>query len=106
MVWAQSGQVRHLSPLPWRRTTGGSAEVEVPGAQVGDLLHACPGVVEEQEQGVVAQGVPPGPGKARGAGPATSSRSRKCVSAGAARFIGMAATRWQTPSISGSRVAM
>ena len=28
------------------------------------------------------------------------------VAAGAARFMGMAATRWQTPSISGSRLAM
>ena len=82
-------------------------EVEVLDAQIGDFLGACAGVVEEQQQGVgpEARGVLVA-GRSAESCSSTSSRSRKWVSAGAVRFIGMAATRWQTPSISGSRVAM
>ena len=82
------------------------AEVEMPDAQVGDLLHPCPGVVEEQQQGPVPQREASVARAGWRNSCSTSSRSRKCVSAGAARFIGMAATRWQTPSISGDRLAM
>ena len=74
--------------------------------QVGDFLHPRAGVVEEQQQGAVAQREATRRWAGARSSACTSSRSRKCVSAGAARFIGMAATRWQMPSISGSRVAM
>jgi hypothetical protein len=40
------------------------AEVEVPGAQVGGLLDAGSGVIEEQHQGAVAQGQAPAGGQA------------------------------------------
>ena len=35
----------------------------MPGPQVGDLLHPCPGVVEEQEQGAVSEGEAARPGQ-------------------------------------------
>ena len=63
VVWCQSGQVRHLSPLPWRRTRAVFTEVEVADPQVGDLLDPCAGVVEEQEQGTVPQGEPAAAGQ-------------------------------------------
>jgi hypothetical protein len=76
------------------------AQVEVADAQISGFLGPCPGVVEEQQQHPVSQGEGPSRGR-RWSSCSTSSRSRKCVSAGADRLMGMAATSWQTWSISG-----
>ena len=58
-VWGHKGQVRHLSPLPWRRS-----QIEVLHAQVGDFLHACAGVVQEQQEDAITQRVLALPGEA------------------------------------------
>ena len=73
--------------------------------QVGDFLRACAGVVEKQQQGSVAQREPSlARQMTQQVVDLVDSRNR--VSAGAARLVGMAAMRWQTASISGSRMAM
>jgi len=91
--------------LPWRRTSAPVVEIEMSDSQVGHLLSPCPGVVEEQQQGAVSQG--------EASYPRELSEQRLDLVAleevrlgRRRRFMGLAATCWQTPSISGSRLAM
>jgi hypothetical protein len=79
-------------------------KVDVAEAEVGDLLGACAAVVEEEQERPIALARLPRFGR-RAKSRATSSRSRKRTSLGGERFVGIAATRWQTVSISGVRVA-
>lgn len=81
------------------------AEVEVLCAQAGDLLRAGSGVVEEQDQGAVAQC------ERAVAGQVAQEvldlvAFGEPVSGGAVRLTGMAATCWPVTSMSGSRPAM
>ena len=75
-------------------------------AEIGCFLDACAGVVEEQDQRAVAQCEPAAVRQAHEADAWISSRSRKRVSGGGTRLVGIAATCWQTISISGEREAM
>jgi hypothetical protein len=73
--------------------------------QVGDLLYPSPGVVEEQQRRAVSESKAPSPEQ-------VAEEQLDLVTfeeAGlgwAERFIGIAATRWHTPSISGALLAM
>ena len=81
------------------------AEVEVLRAQVGGLLGAGAGVVEEQDQGAVPQCERAVAGQvAQELFDLYAFEDR--VSGGAVRLTGMAATCWQVASISGARPAM
>jgi hypothetical protein len=50
-----------LVTLSMEPDQSGPTELEVRHPQVRNLLDPCPGVVEEEEQGTVSEGEPPGP---------------------------------------------